>query len=207
MANKRIYELTSDIATPIVDDDLIPFDKYVSPGVYTTVHKSADNIKSYITALSTVSFTNIETSINAIIPAYNSDQGIYNISSGSAVVDTTSPAETVTVQNVASSTGTNSYLLVVTIIALSKTVGNTSLGLGGAGVYHVTITNNTIRQTDVISEYQDGNINLTSAFSLISGVLGYDLRFTPTHTYNGDDIDFSATVVSHQYKYVGGLSG
>lgn len=212
MANKRIYELTSDTGVSMTDNDLIPIDKYVSPGVYTTVYKNGLNFKNYIsnyiTGLSTASFTNINTSISNIIPNFLNLQYIANIANGSSEVLN----GVITVLNVVDmldlALPSRPFVTYVKIFAYAYPPNDGNVGIAEYRIVGTSLAGSgdaVIVSTTELYKHESAGISInTSGFTFIDGGSAVDLRFSNSHTLGGpgDIVKFVATTTTYIYNEI-----
>lgn len=194
MANKRIFELTSDTGVIMSDNNLYPVDKYVSPGVYTTVYKSGLNMKTYvsnyITGLSTASFTNINTSINNVKPSIYAEQKIYNVTTTTGTIPFNVGAVfKVYLGNPAFFTGRPMYCN-VRLIAYSN--AGTGVGTLEFNALFNSSTNAMVGTTIVFNYGQSITFNTGGVSTGVDGG-GQYIQFSNVHTIGGETVTAKAT--------------
>lgn len=198
MANKKIEQLTNDSGVNMTVNDLLPFAKYVSPGVYTTVFKKGSNIINTITGLPTANFTNINSSINnvsnSIIPIV---KGYCNISD---VFETSvSLASGVTLISIGPGITNNMfanrpYIINLKIYAYSNGPVSVKVQEYNMGFVNTSIIGGNLN-ADKLYEYNDvggANINLNLT-SILYHVGSDSLQFNVSHSISGQFISVFAT--------------
>ena len=202
MANKRIHELTSDIGVDVVGNDLIAVDKYVSPGVYTTVFKNSDNVRNYIstyvTGLSTASFTNIETSIDAVQPAIYSEQRLHNVVNAQHSITSGSSLFLKAPGLIQFPFAGRAFVAHVKIFAYSNSSDTVAIG-----EYRVVVktTGPSILSQAIIYEDEESSINLNDGVTFTTGTdgSGIYIQCSNTHSLGAETVTINMNV--HVYGY------
>lgn len=204
MANKKIEQLTDDTAVNMNVNDLLPFAKYVSPGVYNTVFKKGSNIINTITGLPTANFTNINTSINnvsnSIIPTINNNLGILTVYTG---VNINVPAGGTTTVNI----GTGVFNSLMSIkrpyivnVKLYAYCNGSTLAVN-TQEYNIGFANNILIDgfdyPNKLYEYSTGaNIFLNaSGFTFSSNTL----KFSISHAITGETVSVYARAIIYSH--------
>lgn len=199
MANKKIEQLTDDSGVNMTVNDLLPFAKYVSPGVYTTVFKKGSNIINTITGLPTVNFTNINTSINAvsnnILPTVKGYCNILDVfETGVSLASGVSTLISIGPGITGNMFANRPYIINLKIYAYSN--GPVSVKVQE---YNMAFVNTSIfggnLNADKLYEYNDaGGVDISINASSISYNAGSDsLRFSVSHSISGEFVSIFAT--------------
>lgn len=201
MANKRIYQLTNSTASALTDNDLFVVDKYISAGNYTTVYKNIGNIRSYITALPTSSFTNINTSIinvtNSIVPLYRADIGINERVLINVTGITTGSSTVVTIPDIVQQYADTTRIINIKIIA---TTSHSPNPFTTTQEYNLTALNSSIvggnANANKLFQHDNssGNIVVNPTSILMSGT---NLTFTVSHSYAGFTLKVKALALAY----------
>jgi hypothetical protein len=178
MANVRIHQLTSDTGINITDIDLIPVDKYISPGVYNTVFKSGLNFKTYISnhviALATASFTSINASINAVKPGIYNELHLRNVVTNSVVISNNVSTSLFcdVIENISYATGHRPIMLNIRVYARGTT--GAAINKMSYGEYRLVLASNNgaIIGQSIIYEHNDPNIDIVTSGSFTISLVG-----------------------------------
>ena len=202
MANKRIYELTSDIGVAVVDNDLFAVDKYVGPGSYTTVFKNATNVRdyvsSYVTALSTVSFSNINTSINAVKPDIYDELELHGVVSVAHQITHGSSFAL----KAAGIYGTPfaGRALVCHVKMFAYSLGSDTVAIGE---YRVSLKSSGPSILSQVTIYEDEEVGISinaSSFSTGTDGSGIYIQTNNNHTLTGETVRISMTVETYGHN-------